>query len=451
MKRILSFILFVAVSLVATFTALAAGQEEKGTATSQVTLLFWPGPESDAMRKVIDAYNIGEGKTDGVSVKQLLFSRQGFFDRELKDLAAASTQFDLIPVTTYTLGSYAPYLAQIDSYATADAVKLFIPSTLDTLRLKGNLYGVPTEVSVHFLYYRSDLISRLQSDRSWAEKYSQIAKSVLGQDMTPQDPADWIWNDYLATALFFTKALNPDSPVTYGTVLQLKNLIFNIMIWDDVLASNGGNWLDAQGNVIINSPEARASLQIYQTIIDNKATPPGSTNYEFPETNMAFSTGLAATALQWNAAFPILNDPKRSPLVAGKVGIAPIPAGSAGHKTHEHSLGIGLNNASKNKDAAGKFLAYLLSQGGMEIYAMAGGTPPVSSVLSAMATKRPDFSKVAEYLDKYGYIINDGTASYAVPVYQILADEFSEVWTGQKTIDAALANGALRMTSTISK
>jgi multiple sugar transport system substrate-binding protein len=133
------------------------------------------------------------------------------------------------------------------------------------------------------------------------------------------------------------------------------------------------------------------------------------------------------------------------------VGIAPVPAGSAGHKTHEHSLGIGLNNASKNKDAAGKFLVYLLSQGVLEIYAKAGGTPPVSPVLSAMAATRPDFSTVAEYLDKYSYVINDGTAPYAVPVYQILADEFSAVWAGQESIDAALASAALHMTSTINK
>ena len=51
----------------------------------------------------------------------------------------------------------------------------------------------------------------------------------------------------MATALFFTKSLNPDSPTRYGTVLQLKNLIFNIMIWEAALVSNGGNWLDGHG------------------------------------------------------------------------------------------------------------------------------------------------------------------------------------------------------------
>jgi multiple sugar transport system substrate-binding protein len=48
----------------------------------EVTLLFWPGPESEAMQKVLDAYNAGPGQADGVTVKQLLFSRQGYFEKE---------------------------------------------------------------------------------------------------------------------------------------------------------------------------------------------------------------------------------------------------------------------------------------------------------------------------------------------------------------------------------
>lgn len=68
------------------------------------------------MQKVLDAYNSGQGKTDGVSVKQILFSREGYFDKKLTDLAAGSKEFDMALVTTYTLGRYAPYLAPLDGY-----------------------------------------------------------------------------------------------------------------------------------------------------------------------------------------------------------------------------------------------------------------------------------------------------------------------------------------------
>ena len=116
-----------------------------------------------------------------------------------------------------------------------------------------------------------------------------------------------------------------------------------------------------------------------------------------------------ATILQWNAAYNELNDPELSPLVAGKIGIAPLPAGTEGHRTHTHSLGIGMNAASTKKGAAGAFVDYLFTPEAMEVYAEAGGTPPVAAVLEGRAETRPEFAQVADYLDQYAYVVNGGT------------------------------------------
>ncbi len=420
-----------------------------GTAQEEVTLLFWPGPESDAMQKVVDAYNAGPGVEDGVTVKQLLFSRQGYFDKELTDLAAGSTEFDLALVTTYTLGRYAPYLEPLEAYIQGTPAQT--PASLESLKFDGKQYGVPTDVSLHFMYYRQDLVDQLLNDEAWAGVYGDISEKIMGTRMTPKNPAEWTWDDYIATALFFTKSLNPDSPTTYGSVLELKNLIFNIMIWQSTMVSNGGNWLDADGNVTINSDAAKRGLEIYQAIIDNGATPADSINYEYAEANEAFRSGQSATMLQWNAAFNELNNPELSPLVAGKIGVAPLPAGSEGNKTHVHALGIGMNVASTKKEAAGKFANYLFSEAAMQVYGEAGGNPPVTSVLAGLSASRPDFANLSEYLEKYAYVVNGGTAAYAVPVYEVLAEEFSAVWAGQKEIDAALESAATRMAEKMSE
>ncbi len=419
-----------------------------GTATAQetVTLLFWPGPESEAMQRVVDAYNAGPGTEDGVTVEQLLFSRQGYFDKELADLAAGSTEFDLALVTTYTLGRYAPYLEPLDDYVTSDPSQTFIPTALTSLQADGQQFGVPTDVSLHFTYYRQDLVDQLLSDEAWRAAYGDLSEEYLGERLEPVDPQEWTWDDYLATSLFFTQALNPDSPTRYGTALQLKNLIFNIMLWQSTVVSNGGNLFDDGGNVTIDSEAARRGLEIYQTIIDNGATPSGSLNAEYPETNEAFRSGQVATILQWNAAYNELNNPELSPLVAGKIGIAPLPAGTEGQRTHTHSLGIGMNAASTKKEAAGAFVDYLFTQEAMEVYAEAGGTPPVAAVLEGQTETRPEFAQVAEYLDRYAYVVNGGTAAYAVPVYEILAEAFSGVWAGQQSVDEALSEAAERMT-----
>ena len=407
-------------------------------ASAEVTLLFWPGPESEAMQKVIDAYNAGPGK--GAQVKQLLFSRQGYFDKEIADLAAGSKEFDLALVTTYTLGRYAPFLEPVGGSLPPDTKQRFAPVALDSLAFQGQQLGVPTDISLHFAYYRTDLIDRLLKDKGWQAKYAELAKKHLGKDLQPKTPDQWTWDDWMATAIFFTKSLNPESPTRYGTVLQLKNLIFNIMIWDATLVSNGGNWLDAQGKPAIDGEAARAGLQTYKKLIDLKATPADSTNYEYAEANAAFGSGQAATMLQWNAAFNELNDTAKNPTVAGKVWVAPMPAGSAGHKTHIHALGIGLNKASTHKDEAGKFLAYLASDDAMRTYGQAGGTPPVPAVLGALKDKRPEFPLVGDYAAKYAFVIDSGTTAQAVPIYEVLAQNFSGYWAGQLTLDQALQN-----------
>ena len=117
-------------------------------ASAEVTLLFWPGPESEAMQKVIDAYNAGPGK--GAEVKQLLFSRQGYFDKEIADLAAGSKEFDLALVTTYTLGRYAPFLEPVGGKLPPDTKQRFAPVALDSLAFQGQQFGVPTDISLHF-------------------------------------------------------------------------------------------------------------------------------------------------------------------------------------------------------------------------------------------------------------------------------------------------------------
>lgn len=159
--------------------------------STEVTLLFWPGPESEAMQKALDAYNSGQGKTDGVSVKQILFSREGYFDKELTDLAAGSKEFDMALVTTYTLGRYAPYLSPLDSYLNKQNLGAFIPSAVNSLNFGGKQYGVPTDVSNHFTYYRKDLVDRLLKDTAWQARYRQISQRVLGKALSPKPADQW--------------------------------------------------------------------------------------------------------------------------------------------------------------------------------------------------------------------------------------------------------------------
>ncbi len=414
-------------------------------ARAEVTVAGWPGgPEEIALRKVVETYNAEPGRTDEDKVKLLFFNREGFFDKLLADMAAGSTTFDVNLVATYSLGKYAPFMDPVT--LPASATDTFGATVLNTMQYQGKQLGVPTDLSLHFMYFRKDLIDKLLADADWKATYGQIAQKYLGKTLAPKEPDDWTWDDYEATALFFTKAVNPKSPVRYGTVLQMKNLLFNIMVFESVPRSYGGNWMDASGKITIDSAAYRTALDLYKTLYDAGATPKDSLSYEFPEANAAFGSGQVATMLQWNAAAADLDNKDKTPAVAGKIGTVAPPAGPAGRFTHIHSLGLGLNKASTHKQAAVKFLTWLASPEAMTDYAQAGGSPALSDVITAKIPSRPDLGKLGSFARRYGFVMNGGTSANALAVYEAQAKAFTGYWGGTDTRDAALQQAATAMT-----
>ena len=406
-------------------------------AKAEVTVLGWPGgPEEAGLRKVAEAYNAKASDAD--KVKLIFFNRDGFADQHAADLAAGTTEFDVNLLATYARGRYAPVMEPITLPAAAK--ETFPEKVLATMQYDGKQYGIPTDLSLHFMYYRSDLIEKLLTDADWKKIYGEISEKHLGKKLEPKDPDQWTWEDWMATALFFTKSINKDSPTRYGSVLQMKNLLFNMMVWHSAARAQGGDWMDASGAVTVDSPAFRTALEMYKTLFDDGATPKDSTSYEYAEANAAFGSGQAATMLQWNAAFADLDSKEKTPAVAGKIGTVAPPTGPAGRFTHIHGLGLGINKASTHKEGAVKFLDWLATPEAMTIYAKAGGSPALSdAVVAGIVGERPDLKKLGEFAGSYGFVMNGGTAAKALQVYELQAKEFTAYWSGEKTLDEALA------------
>lgn len=423
----------------ALFGAFAWAAMAGAGAQAEVTVLGWPGgPEEVALRKSAEAYNARADTAADDKIKLILFNREGFWDKLQADMAAGSSEFDVNLTATYAVGRYAPYMVPLE--LPASAAQTFPPKVLDTMRFEGKTYGVPTDLSLHFMYFRRDLLDKLLSDPAWKETYGKISQQKLGKALTPKDPADWTQDDWAATALFFTKSVNPDSPTRYGTVLQMKNLLFNMMVWHSAARAQGGDWRDAGGTVTIDSPAFRKGLELYKMLYDAGTSPKDSLSYEYAEANAAFGSGQAATMVQWNAAYADLDNKDKTPAVAGKIGTASPPAGPAGRFTHIHGLGLGLNKASKNQAGAQKFLNWLAGPDAMITYAKGGGSPALAEgPLKAVAADRPDLVKLGDYAAQYGFVMNGGTSAKALAIYELQAEQFTGYWSGQTSLDDALA------------
>ena len=257
----------VAASLIVTMAGAASAQ-----AATTVNMVLWPGPEGDAMQKVVDAWNKEQGAKQGISVKMILLSRDNTFSRETTEIGAKSSNIDIYFVASYNVNFYQAGLEPIDALDVDESN--YFKSAIDSLKIGGKLFALPLDVSNHFLYYRKDLIARLLSDDAWKSKYRDISKIVLGAARDPKEPSEWDADDYLATAAFFSKSANPNSPTQYGTALQLKTLVFNITHWDDLLWGLGGNWLGADGKANLTSSAAKKAMNIYSTIYKNRWTSP---------------------------------------------------------------------------------------------------------------------------------------------------------------------------------
>jgi multiple sugar transport system substrate-binding protein len=415
--------------------ALMAGQ-----AQAEVTVLGWPGgPEEAALRAVTEIYNARPDVAEDDKVELLFTSRDGFFDKLQVDLAAGSTAFDVNLIATYSIGRYAPYMEPIT--LSDEAGTVFGDTVLETMKFDGQQYGVPTDLSLHFLYYRKDLIDALLADDAAKAKYSEIAQQHLGKPMEPKSPEEWTWEDFVANALYFSQSVNPDSPTRYGTVIQAKNLLFNMMVFHSWPRSYGGNWMDDQGNITVDSEAYRTALSMAKMLFDLGATPPDSTSYEYAEANAAFSSGQVAAMVQWNAAAAEL-----AAAQAATATFAP-PSGPDGRFTHIHGLGLGLNKAAENKEGAIAFLQWLSTEEAALAYARAGGAPGLAGETAAkLAAERPDLVQVGDYASNFGFVMNGGTSANALTVYEVQAREFTGYWAGTQDLDAAMQNTTAEMT-----
>jgi multiple sugar transport system substrate-binding protein len=401
-------------------------------AATTVKMVLWPGPEGDAMQKVVDAYNASQGKKDGVTVKMILLSRDNTFAKEAALMKAKSKEYDIYFTASYLVGQHAPYLSDLKGVKDS----LYLKASVNSLKVAGKQKALPLDTSLHFMYYRKDLVASLSAN---AAKYTSIAKEVLGKDLKPNsDPSTWSWDDALATAAFFTQKYNPDSPTKYGYALPAKNLLYNTMIWNDVLWGLGGNWLK-NGKPNLNTPTGKAAIDVYNTIYTKGLTSPESSQWEYAETNSALTSGNAAMALQWNAAYSELST---TGATKDQVGIAAPPG--KGARTHVHALAVGLNKYSKNQAASAKWMAYLATVPAMKAYANAGGVPSMPSILKGMVSKNASFANIIEYAGKYGYSESAGAREF--DIYAALAEVLSPAWSGQKTSAevAAAADEAIK-------
>lgn len=189
----------------------------------------------------------------------------------------------------------------VDSTPSLD-VDDFIPAIDEPYSfVDGQRYGIPFDGDTHVLFYNTEILERNGFDAppaTWDEYLQQVTT------ITENESADGVYG----AAVFGQK-----SPLILGAAFANR------------LAGFGGEFLDADGDPVINSPEAVAAAQALVDV--NSVALPTPAETDFGVGNTAWLSGKVGFIENWTDLGVRSEDPTSGSSVAGKWGVTFLPVG----------------------------------------------------------------------------------------------------------------------------
>ena len=291
----------------------------------------------------------------------------------------------------------------------------FVPAAIEADRWNDRLYAVPLFVDTGMLYWRTDLIERAPTTFDELEQFAREAMTEHG--------------------------------MRYGLVWQGARYEGLVCVFLEYLGGMGGRILGPDQAVALDGEPARRALATMRDELRTGIVPSAALGWHEEETRFAFQNGDAVFMRNWPYAYPLVQDPRES-RVAGKVAVAPMPAGPGGQPTA--ALGgahLGINARTRHPDAAWRLVEYLTApEQAVERARLAGLYPARPALYRGGALEGALPIDPAAALA----VIEHATARPTTPMYAQLSAALQvhlhRALGGQVSIDAAVAGAAADIT-----
>ena len=331
---------------------------KKTDSSSSINILTLESPSANALKMLLPDFT----RRTGIRANLTILAFDELYDTI--NTMGGSGYYDLIRSDVAWLS----HLAQ-KTYLPLEQTPLNLPELLsgvidetgDSFTTVGDtLYTLPFDPSIQMLFYRSDLFENAMIKRQYYELYNEEL-SVPGT-----------FSQYNKVAAFFTKSINPSSPVDYGTTLTFGSAGVAACDFLPRLLSLGGSVWNPEGILAINTPVFSQAMENY---IETYRYTDHSVNKWWKQSVENFSKGNTAMTITFSNHASHLINSKHSNVV-DRLGFHMVPGGKP-------LLGggvMGISRASQNLEAACEFIKWAYSDEISNMLTILGGTSANRSI-----------------------------------------------------------------------
>lgn len=311
----------------------------------QVALIA--GPAYDPLYRCLPAFT----EATGVTVNAAFSGDHPALNRHLASLAGVP--YDVVSTHSKYAPSQLGFLAPLDELIDETALQDFAPMALEMAHAGGSLYGLPRNIDVRLLHYRTDLI---ESPPATWDGLLELARSR-------NSPPD------LYGFLFPGRESG-----LFGTFFELAEMAGATLFPDDLVPD-------------IENEAGRWALGLLRTFYVEGLVPPELPEWHYDKIHECFRAGRAAMIGDWPGYYSLYRDASISK-VHDRFGLSAYPVGPAG-KSLAYGGGhtFALTRRGANKPEALELLLHLTAVEQQLLEARNGCVPVRRSVMRQMQSE----------------------------------------------------------------
>ena len=298
------------------------------TMRGPITLAAGKDP-SGRLGAAVQAWNRGHpGET--VTMRELSQSADKQRITIAQSFQIGSSAYDVALVDVAWVAEFAAqgWIEPLDEQRFANSS--IVPAAARTARFHGKLFAAPYGTMAGILFYRSDLIS--SAPKTWSE----------------------------LKALCRTVAKPSGIDCYAGQLAEYEGLTVNVA---EAIASAGGSLIANDGvDVTVDSTEARTGLGFLAEGLRQGWIPSAALTYGEEESRRAFQEGRLLLMRNWPNIYNLINAPGPGSVIAGKVGVAPLPGPGGIGKSILGGKNFVLSKFSKHKATARDWMEFMQSE-----------------------------------------------------------------------------------------